>query len=97
MKPDDIEAAKQILEDELSTEDYTKDNLYGNAASTRKLEEYIIESVFSGIGKGDCLDWIDFIMKKYEVSQEKIDATRNTAELQYSILDRAKDKFKRIR
>jgi hypothetical protein len=98
MAKNDLGLTKSVLEDELKTHDYTRDNLYGNAASSRKLEDYIIESVLSDVSQGDCLDWIVSVLKKFDVPQDKIDAIRYSAELQYSILHRAvKGKFKQIR
>lgn len=95
MKKTNLELTKSVLADEIKTHDHTRENLYGNAASSRKLEDYIIESVLSGVNQGDCLDWIFNTLKSYGVQQDCIDKTRSSAELQYSILDRAfKGRFK---
>lgn len=88
MENSKLKTAKSILKDEIKENAHTRDNLYGNAASSRKLEVYIIESVLSGISKGECLDWLFNILKDYEVPNEFCVKTRSSAELQFSILDR---------
>lgn len=84
-----LDSTKSILEDEIKMHVYTRDNLYSNAASSRKIEDYIIESVISNVNKGDCLDWLASLLKQYEVPQDNIDEARSSAELQFSILDKA--------
>jgi hypothetical protein len=89
MTKPNLESTKRILADEIKTHDYTRENLYGNAGASRKLEDYIIVSVLSGVTQGDCLDWIVNSLKEYDVQQDYIQTTRSSAELQYSILHRA--------
>jgi hypothetical protein len=83
-----LDSAKNILQDELLDASHVKENLYGSAACSRKIENYIIESVKSGVNQCECLDWLVNLLKANNVTDFQIQDTKMRAELQYSILDR---------
>lgn len=86
-----LETAKVILIEELKDAKYVS-NLYGNAASKSKIENYIIQSVLSNDDQGSCLEWIEKSLLDNNVQQKDIISIINKAELQYSIMKRFKDK-----
>lgn len=43
-----LDSAKEILQDEINNSPHVKDNLWGHAATHRKVEEYVIESAKAG-------------------------------------------------
>jgi len=88
----ELESAKIILKEELKYASYVKENLYGNAASKNKIENYIIQSVLSNEDQGTCLDWIEKLLLDNNIHQKDIISIRNKAELQYAIMKRFKNK-----
>ena len=84
----DLETAKIILTDDLKDSPYVKENLYGNAATRRKIENYIIESALLNVERAACIDWFVSLLTENGVRQKEIDSTRLKAELQFMIIER---------
>ena len=88
MNTSNLDSAKLSLTHELEEAPYVKEDLCGYAGSSRKIEDYIIQSILAHVDQGTCLDWIVNLLKDYHIEKQYIDKTRFHAELQYSIMDR---------
>jgi hypothetical protein len=66
----DLESAKSILCRELEDCPYVKDFLWGNAATQRKIQNYVIESVKAGVDSGDCIDWFKLLLRDNGIDDE---------------------------
>jgi hypothetical protein len=65
-----LESAKNILEQELENCPYVKDFLWGNAATHRKIENYIIESVKAEVDMSDCVAWFKSLLHDNQIKDE---------------------------
>jgi len=86
-----LESAKELLAEELIKSGYVN-NLYENAASERKLENYIIESVFANIIKGECLQWLEYKLTENNKEESVKKEIINIAGYQFLILERFKNR-----
>lgn len=86
-----LESAKELLAEELIKCGYVN-NLYENAASERKLENYIIESVLANIIKGDCLQWLEDRLTENNIDESVKKETITIVCYQFLILERFKNR-----
>ena len=65
-----LESIKNILSNELENCNHVKDYLWGNAATQRKIDDYIIESVKAGVNVGDCIEWFKALLQDNDITDE---------------------------
>jgi hypothetical protein len=65
-----LQSAKNMLEMELKEAPYVKDFLWGNAATRRKIEDYIIESVKAELDVADCIEWFKALLQDNQITDE---------------------------
>ena len=79
-----VESAKNFLLDEVAKNKHTYDNPFGNAASSRKIVEYLYACVMSEENVADSKDWLYQLYANQ--SDEAKDTFRNKVELVADVL-----------
>ena len=80
-----LNSAKEILRSDLVDAPHVHDNLWGNATTMRKIENYVIESVKAGVGAGDCTDWFNDLLNEFEIEDKGYSSTLS---FMFNILNR---------
>ena len=86
----DFETAKSILERELKDAPYVKDNLLGNAASSRKVMDFVIAAINSNMDRAKCLGDLRKILEENDVDNVYSTTYDTIVGLLFEILERYK-------
>lgn len=73
MENNQVEVAKQILENEVKKASYTYGDPFGNAGSNRKLMDYLYASVMDdSVGREEAKDWLFELYSKQGEQDKKV-------------------------
>lgn len=87
---DKLESAKTALIDEFTQNEYTRVEPFGNSASDRKIQEYVIACVDAKVYSTDMWEWFDEnIIKQFGVTG----VDRSTMDFAHRVLDRKSKEF----
>ena len=91
-----VESTRRFLQDEVERNKHTLDNPFGNAASYRKVVEYLYACVISGEDVADAKDWLYGLYAEHNQMNEAIATFHAQVELVASVLENLKtaDKLK---
>lgn len=64
-----VQVEKDFLIREFKDAPYVKQSPFGNAATTRKIYNYIITCVDNGVSQSGCKDWIRALFQKENVQE----------------------------
>ena len=84
----DFETAKSILEKELKDAPHVKDCLFGNAASSRKIMDFVIQAIISNLDKSECISIFREILKENNIEDKYEGKYSGVVEMFFEILER---------
>ena len=85
-----VESTKRFLQDEVEKNKHTLDNPFGNAASYRKVVEYLYACVVSDENVADAKDWLYGLYAEHNQTYEAKDKFHAQVELVADVLESLK-------
>ena len=86
----DFEIAQKRLREELELQPHVKEDLFGNAASSRKVMDFVIAAINSNVDRAKCLGDLRKILKENDVEDVYSTTYDTIVGLFFEIIERYK-------